>query len=141
MKISTKTRYAIRLLLETARIFEGNRLITMREVSKKQDISEKYIESIASKLRKAGYLASYKGVGGGYRLIKKPEDITVGEIMRLMESTYFDVHCSKDACDICVNYKNCTIADAWGVVEESISSVVDNVSIANLLNNQLPEFA
>ncbi|MCL2496158.1 MAG: Rrf2 family transcriptional regulator [Clostridiales bacterium] len=132
MIISTKTRYAVRLLVELSRSEEREKPTTLRYVANKQGISEAYLESIATKLRKNGYLRSYKGAGGGYCLALPIEDITVGEIMRLMETTYFQVHCTIDAKETCKHYDECLIAQAWTMLESQLDSVVDNVKISQL---------
>ncbi|MCL1974811.1 MAG: Rrf2 family transcriptional regulator [Firmicutes bacterium] len=136
MIISTQTRYAVRFLLELAKTEEKSRPTTLRNIAAKQGISEAYLESIATKLRKHGYLKSFKGAGGGYCLIQGIETITVGEIMRLMETTYFQIHCTADAKDTCENYKECLIAQAWGLLEDQIDNIVDNVKLSQLCNKQ-----
>lgn len=133
MKISTQTRYAVRMMLEIAKQGQNSGFITLQEIASKQGISEKYTELIASKLRKAGYVQSLKGVGGGYKLAKAPENISVGEVMRLMESSYFQVHCYKHADVECKNYRDCKVADAWRVLEANISATVDSVKLSDFL--------
>jgi len=132
MIISTKTRYAVRLLLELSKSEEKEKPTTLRYVANKQGISEAYLESIATKLRKSGYLRSYKGAGGGYCLALPIENITVGEIMRLMETTYFQIHCTADAKETCKHFDECLIAQAWELLEGQLDSVVDNVKISQL---------
>jgi Rrf2 family protein len=122
--------------LELSKTEEKDRPTTLRNIAKKQGISEAYLESIATKLRKHGYLKSYKGAGGGYCLTLGIDDITVGEIMRLMETTYFQVHCTADAKETCDNYKECLIAQAWKLLETQIDSIVDNVKLSQLSTKQ-----
>lgn len=133
MIISTQSRYAVRLLLELSKSDDKDRPVTLRYLAGKQGISEIYLESIATKLRKNGYLKSYKGFGGGYCLARNIEDITLGEIMRLMESTYFQVHCVCDAETECENYQDCLIAPAWVQLEAQIDNVVNNVFLSQLV--------
>lgn len=140
MIISTQTRYAVRFLLELAKSDEHDKPTTLRYIAKKQGISEAYLESIATKLRKHGYLKSYKGAGGGYCLTLAIDDITVGEIMRLMETTYFQIHCTVDAEETCDNYRECLIAQAWQLLETQIDSIVDNVKLSQLSSKQ-PQYA
>ena len=132
MKISTQTRYAVRLLTELSNSDEQNTPTTLHYIAEKQGISENYLDSIATKLRKAGYLKSYKGYGGGYCLSRNIEDISLGEIMRLMESTYYQVHCVGDAEDSCVNYNDCLIADALELLEKQIDDMVNNLRLSQL---------
>ena len=136
MIISTQTRYAVRFLLELAKADELDKPTTLRHIAKKQGISEAYLESIATKLRKHGYLKSYKGAGGGYCLTLGIEDITVGEIMRLMETTYFQIHCTLDAEETCDNFRDCMIAQAWQLLENQIDNIVDNVKLSQLSSKE-----
>jgi Rrf2 family protein len=137
MIISTQTRYAVRFLLELSKSEEKDRPTTLRHIATKQGISEAYLESIATKLRKNGYLKSFKGAGGGYCLNYGIEDISVGEIMRLMETTYFQVHCTPDAKETCENYTECLIAQAWELLENQIDTIVDNVKLSQLSSKPL----
>ena len=136
MKISTQTRYAIRFLVELSNSDAKDTPTTLHQIAVKQGISDNYLESIATKLKKNGYLSSYKGNGGGYCLNRNTDDITLGEIMRLMETTYFQIHCTSDAETTCVNYNNCPVAQAWGALETQIDSVVDNVKLSQLTADQ-----
>ena len=86
MKISTKGRYALRLMIDLAMNDEGNP-IRIKDVAMRQNISDKYLEQIISVLNKAGYVKSVRGPQGGYTLKKKPEDYTVGMILRLTEGS------------------------------------------------------
>lgn len=138
LKISTQTRYAIRLLMELAldrnqNDLPGNR-ITAKIIAERQGISEKYLEAIAAKLCKAGILNSMKGVGGGYYLQRDPASISLGNVMRLMETTYFETHCRPDAEKCCTMYDGCVLADIWSELEEAISHVVDNITIADVIS-------
>ncbi|MCL2045125.1 MAG: Rrf2 family transcriptional regulator [Oscillospiraceae bacterium] len=133
MKISTQTRYAVRFLLELSNTETKEKPTTLHQIAEKQGISDNYLESIATKLKKNGYLRSYKGSGGGYCLSRDIDDITLGEIMRLMESTYFQVHCTPDAKTTCVNYETCQIANAWDLLEQHISDLVNNLKLSQLV--------
>jgi len=137
MIISTQTRYAVRFLLELAKSSEKERPVTLRYIAARQGISEAYLEAIATKLRKHGYLQSYKGAGGGYRLKQGIDEITVGEIMRLMETTYFQVHCTADAAKTCDNYKDCLISQACQLLEAQIDNIVDNLKLSQLSDKHL----
>src|SRR5690242_17914101 len=92
MKVSTKTRYALRFLVELALHEDNNedaRRMTTDEIAQNQGISEKYLEAIAAKLKKAGYISSVRGVNGGYNLVKPTSEICIGDVMRFMESSFF----------------------------------------------------
>lgn len=106
--------------------------ITTQQVARSQGISEKYLESIATKLQKGGLISSSKGFGGGYRLALPATEITMGMVMRLMETNFFVKHCVKDADVNCAVFQTCVIHEFLDVLEEAISSVVDNVSIQDI---------
>ena len=119
MKISTQTRYAIRFLYELSVNGSGQKRVTAKQAAESQGISEKYLESIAAKLCRNGYVNSIKGVGGGYALARPIEEISVGEIIELMEKQFFEIHCVPNADTDCVNYEGCAVADFW----EEVSGV------------------
>lgn len=130
MKVSTQTRYAMRMLLELALNEKPYERLTTQQIATNQGISEKYLEAIANKLKKAGYLDSSKGIGGGYLLRVAPESITVGDLMRLMETSFFQIHCVKDADSVCPQYDKCVMVEIWEILEKAIRDVVDNITIA-----------
>jgi len=137
MIISTQTRYAVRFLLELSYSEEADRPTTLRQAADAQGISVAYLESIALKLRKRGYLKSYKGAGGGYTLAMPIEQITLGEIMRLMENKYFQIHCAEDSEETCKNFSDCRIAKAWETLESHLTNVVDSVKLSQLSNKMV----
>jgi Rrf2 family protein len=132
MTISTQTRYAVRFLLELSNNEDAGKPVALRHVASAQGISEAYLETIALKLRKHKYLKSTKGAGGGYFLAMPLEEITLGEIMRLMENKFFQVHCTEDAAETCSNYNECRIAQAWELLEDQIGNIVDNIKLSQL---------
>lgn len=137
MKITTQTRYAMRFLMELA-INEQNptnstsRLRT-QDISTLQNISEKYLEAIASKLRKGGFINSIKGINGGYWLAKDPSIITLGDVIRVMENEYFTVHCIDEPHSNCPNFPNCTLEKLWSSIEDKINVIVDSVTLESLI--------
>lgn len=135
MKISTQTRYALRILVELSMHEDDQERMTSKEIAKKQQISEKYLEAIASKLARARYINSMKGVGGGYKLQRPAAQIRVGEIMELMETTYFDLHCTPNA-KKCPMYKHCAMYQFWSELRDEIDKKVYSVTVADLCTNQ-----
>ena len=95
MKISTKGRYALRMMLEFA--MAGNQCTKLNQVAERQQISVKYLEQIAMSLSRAGFIKSMRGAQGGYRLARDPKDYTVGEILRVMEGSLAPVPCLDDS--------------------------------------------
>lgn len=136
MKISTKGRYALRLMLDIA-LNDAKTPVRIKDIAERQQISDKYLEQIVSSLNKAGFVKSLRGPQGGYRLTKKPEEYTVGMILRLIEGSLAPVACLDDD-----NINNCTRADRcptlilWEKLYDAISEVVDNITLADLISWQ-----
>lgn len=140
MKVSTKTRYAIRFLIELAlhEHEETNfKRLTTEQISINQGISEKYLEAIAAKLKKAGYIHSVRGVNGGYSLAQSPDKIIVGDVMKLMESTFFSVHCIEDYENCCSNYPGCVLTVFWEGLEDTITQYVNSLTVEDIKQSLL----
>ena len=135
MKISTRGRYALRLMLDLATNDEGNP-IRIRDVAERQGISDKYLEQIISILNKAGYVKSVRGPQGGYLLRKKPEDYTVGMILRLTEGSLAPVACVEEDIGDCERQSGCVTYLLWKRINDAISDVVDTVTLKDLVDWQ-----
>lgn len=131
MKISTKGRYALRTMIDLAMNDTGEN-ISIKAIVARQGISTKYLEQIISTLNKAGYVKSERGANGGYRLTKKPEEYTVGMILRLTEGSLAITTCTQDEQNLCERYGCCTTVKVWEKINKAISDVVDNITIADL---------
>ncbi|UKI22661.1 MAG: Rrf2 family transcriptional regulator [Anaerotruncus sp.] len=131
MKISTKGRYALRTMIDLAMNDTGEN-ISIKAIAARQGISTKYLEQIISTLNKAGYVKSERGANGGYRLTKKPEEYTVGMILRLTEGSLAITTCTQDEQNLCERYGCCTTVKVWEKINKAISDVVDNITIADL---------
>lgn len=135
MKISTKGRYALRLMVDLGTYNTGEP-ISIKDISKRQDISGKYLEQIISVLNKAGFVRSVRGAQGGYMLAKDPKEYTVGMILRLTEGDLAPVSCINagevdcDRCDSCVTIR------VWKQINDAINNVVDNITLENLIEWQ-----
>lgn len=132
MKISTKGRYALRLMLDIAE-HSGDKPISIKEIAQRQDISDKYLEQIISLLNSAGFVRSVRGPQGGYLLRKKPEEYTVGMILRMTEGTLSPVPCVEEDALECDREESCATIKLWRQLDDAIKSVVDHVTIADLL--------
>ena len=132
MKISTRGRYAVRVMLDLASNDTGE-CIKVKEIASRQGISEKYLEQIIAILNKAGYVKSVRGAQGGYRLAKNPEEYTVGMILRLTEGSLAPVACLENGIDSCERCDTCETLGVWKELYEAVNQVVDNVTIADLL--------
>lgn len=135
MKISAKSRYALRLMLALAMEDEGVNL-SVKAVAERQDISEKYLEQIIPVLVRTGLVCSVRGAKGGYHLTRSPEDYTVGLILRTVEGSIAPVSCLDDAVNQCARCKECVTLDLWAQVDQAISNVVDHVTLADLVDKQ-----
>lgn len=132
MKISTKGRYALRLMLDIAQN-SSDRPVSVKEIASRQDISDKYLEQIISMLNGAGYVRSIRGPQGGYLLRKKPEEYTVGMILRLTEGTLSPVPCVEEDALPCEREEGCATVKLWRKLNDAISGVVDHVTLADLI--------
>lgn len=136
MKISTKGRYALRLMLDLA-LNDAGKPVRIREIAKRQEISDKYLEQIISVLNKAQYVRSVRGPQGGYLLTRKPEEYTVGMILRLTEGSMAPVDCIAGENDFCSHMEECATSIVWRRLNDAVSDVIDNITLADLVDWQL----
>lgn len=132
MKISTKGRYAVRVMLDLA-LHDTGEYAKVREIAKRQDLSEKYLEQIIAILNKAGYVRSTRGAQGGYRIAKSPEHYTIGMILRLTEGSLSPVACLDTEVNECERCDSCETLEVWKQLNDAINSVVDHITIADLV--------
>lgn len=135
MKISTKGRYALRLMLDLA-VNNTGEPISIKDISQRQEISDKYLEQIISSLNKAGFVKSIRGPQGGYRLTKTPEQYTVGMILRLTEGSLAPVACLEDEVNECERQNGCVTLLLWKKLDDAIKGVVDTTTLADLVEWQ-----
>ena len=135
MKISTKSRYALHLMLALAMAEAGENL-SVKAVAESRAISEKYLEQVIPLLVRGGLVRSVRGAKGGYHLTRDPEDYTVGQILRVVEGSIAPVSCLDDAVNQCAQCKECVTLDLWAQVDQAISNVVDHVTLADLVDKQ-----
>ncbi len=131
MKISTKGRYALRLMLDLAVNYTGE-YISIKNIAARQDISEKYLEQIITQLNRAGYVKSVRGAQGGYMLAKSPSEYTVGMILRQMEGSLAPVSCAEDE-EVCDKTSRCVTQEVWSRIQKAVEDVVDNITLADLV--------
>ncbi|MCR5640235.1 MAG: Rrf2 family transcriptional regulator [Lachnospiraceae bacterium] len=132
MKISTKGRYALRLMLDLA-IYNTGNPVSLRDIAKRQEISEKYLEQIIATLNKAGFVRSVRGAQGGYVLRRSPKEYTVGDILRLTEGSLAPVACVGDGAEDCDREKDCVTMRVWSMLNEAINNVVDHLTLEDLV--------
>ena len=133
MKISTKGRYALRMMLELAQNQE-KKPVPIKEISAKQNISDKYLEQIIAVLNKAGYVKSVRGPQGGYMLMKTPKDYAVGMILRLTEGSMAPVECLEFEENTCPRKESCVTLKVWEKIDQAVKDVVDNITLEDLLH-------
>lgn len=132
MKISTKGRYALRLMLDLA-MHDNGGFIPIKEIAKRQSISDKYLEQIISILGKAGYVQGVRGAGGGYRLTHPLKSYTVGMILRLTEGSLAPVACLEGNVNTCERNAECATLMVWQKIYEAVNGVVDSITLEDLV--------
>ncbi len=135
MKISTKGRYAVRIMLDLAMNNTGE-IIRAKDIAVRQGISGKYLEQIIAVLNRAGYVKSVRGAQGGYRIAKDPKEYTVGMILRLTEGDMAPVACLESGAPECGRRDTCETLEVWRELYEAINNVIDNVTIADLVDRR-----
>ena len=132
MKISTRGRYALRMMLDIA-LHDQTGPVRIRDIADRQKISLKYLEQIVSALTKAGLLTSQRGPQGGYYLARKPGEYTVGMILRVTEGDLVPVACVDGSYD-CPMEEECVTIRIWRELNEAISGVIDKYTLEDLMD-------
>lgn len=132
MIISTKGRYALRIMLDLAGHI--GETVKLKEIAARQEISEKYMEQIIAVLNKAGYVRSIRGAQGGYQLVKAPQEYTVGMILRLTEGSLAPVECLADHALPCEREGKCATVEVYRRIYEAVNNVIDTTSLQDLVD-------
>ncbi len=132
MNITSKGRYALRVMLDLARHREDG-YISLKTIAERTDCSMKYLEMIVSHLKKAKLLESTRGKDGGYKLCKPTEDYTVGEILRCIEDNLSPVSCIKDGAVNCENVEGCVTIGMWMELDELTNGYLNAVTLDDLI--------
>lgn len=132
MIVSTKGRYALRVMIDLAEQHKQER-VPLKEIAERQEISQKYIEAIMTILSKNGFVDAVHGKGGGYRLNKAPEDYKVGDILRLTEGSLSPVACLEKGAEVCPRKDNCRTLPLWTKLDELVENFLDSVTLADLI--------
>ena len=135
MMISTKGRYALRVMLDLADQAEG--YLSLKEIADRQQISVKYLESIAAILNRAGLVRSQRGKDGGYCLARPAKEITAAQVLRLTEGTLSPVACPSLEGDPCQRAETCKTLPLWRVLDETIDRTLSSVTLEDLLHGQI----
>ncbi len=135
MRISTKGRYAIKLMLDLAIYYDGES-IKIKDIAKRQQISEKYLEQIVATLHKASFVLSSRGAKGGYKLSRPPEAYTVGMILRTMEGSLSSADCVGAGGVECENKDRCVTVKIWEKLDEAVDTVLEGIKLSDLVDWQ-----
>ena len=133
MNITTKGRYALRVMLDLAQ-HPDDGFVSLKKAAERQDISLKYLEKILPALVSGGLIQGIHGKGGGYRLTRPPEEITVGQILRLTEGDLSPVACLTCDADACTRTADCRTRPMWSELNSLIKRYLDGVTIASLMH-------
>ena len=131
MKISTKGRYALRVMADLA-VNSNGKYITAKEIAKRQAISNKYLEQIIAMLNKAGYLETARGTTGGYKLAKKPNECIIGDILKATEGDLTPIECLTEE-GKCIRQKNCKTYSFWKGLDDVINKYVNSKTLEDLI--------
>lgn len=136
MKISTKGRYAVRMLLDLAE-HGTDGYVSLKEIAERQNISKKYMEQIVSALNKAGVLQTVRGFRGGYRLAKSPDKYTIGEILKITEGSLAPVACLENTPNLCRRKDECPTLFVWQGLYKLIDEYLESITIQDILDRQM----
>lgn len=133
MKISTKGRYALRLMVDLAE-HKDSGFIALKDVAKRQNISKKYLEQIVPVLNGAGLLATNRGNRGGYRLAKEPKEYTVGDILRITEGSIAPVSCLESDVNSCERKNFCQTLYVWEGLYKVVNEYLDSITVQDIVD-------
>ncbi len=132
MKISTKGRYALRMLIDLAEQ-KDNGFIALKEIAERQGISKKYLEQIIPVFNRSGMLMTNRGFQGGYKLAKSPEEITVGEILKNTEGSMAPVACLEQTPNQCERCNECLTLPIWEGLQKVVNEYLDSITLQDIL--------
>lgn len=138
MKISTKGRYALRVLIDLSENGK-NKNVSIREVAARQEISDKYLEGIVARLSAAGYVTSLRGKYGGYRLTKEPQDYTVYDILAATEDSMALIACLEEEMNPCPRHEACATLPFWEHLQTYITDYLKNVTLQDVIDGTYKE--
>ncbi len=139
MLISTKGRYALRVMIDLAEN-QKDGYVPLKETAQRQEISEKYLEGILKTLVQQNMLTGVRGKGGGYRLTRPPENYTAGEILRLTEGSLAPVACLEPNAKPCPRMAQCRTLTMWKGLDQIISQYLDGITVADLMRRDTGAF-
>ncbi|MFI3313002.1 MAG: RrF2 family transcriptional regulator [Eubacteriales bacterium] len=135
MKVSTKGRYALRIMIDLAQNSDGGP-VSLKEIANRQGVSAKYLELIVSTLNKAGFVKSTRGKAGGYRLARAAEEYSVGSILKLTEGNLAPVACLESGENSCIRAAECVALPMWQKLDGIIDDYLEGVNLMDLINQE-----
>ena len=139
MKVSTRTRYGIRAILDLAE-YAGEGPLQLRIIAQHQDISIKYLEQLMAILRSAGFVRSVRGAKGGYVLAKAPNEIRLDDVFKCLEGPVITADCIESD-DYCARAADCVVKHVWAQVEQAVRRVLRSVTLQDLVDRAKDESA
>ena len=134
MKISTRSRYGLKICQLLAEEYSPNESLALPYIAEKLSLSEAYLEQLMALLKKDNIVCSIRGAGGGYYLSKAPEEITIGEIIRSLEGSFEFVDCLKNDCDsIC----NCKTKGIWQKLYNGMNDILDSITLKEMIDEEI----
>ena len=137
MKISTKGRYALRMMLDIAQN-QSTGFVTLKDIAQRQAISKKYLEQIALQLSQASVLRAVRGHQGGYRLIREPSEYTALEVLRIAEGSLAPVACMDQSPNLCERCGACLTLPLWTGLDKVIENYLGGITLQDLLDGRVP---
>ncbi len=138
MRISTKGRYALRMMVDLAAA-PRERLVALGEIAERQQISKKYLEQIVPMLVRAGLLRASRGFQGGYQLVKEPVQYTVGEILRVTEGNLAPIACLEPEVNLCPRKEDCRVLPIWEGLYRTITEYLEGITLQDILDRGVGE--
>ena len=139
MMVSTKGRYALRIMIDLAQHYDGG-YVSLSDIAKRQYVSLKYLEAIVSVLNKAGFVESLRGKDGGYRLTRDPKEYTIGSILKLTEGSLAPISCSEFGSaggQACEQAGNCITFPMWRHLDEIIDGYLEHITLFDLITGNV----
>lgn len=133
MKISTKGRYALRMIIDLA-LHHNDGYVSLKDIAERQDISKKYLEQIVPMLNKSGILRTNRGNKGGYSLSKTPDQLSVGDVLRATEGSLAPVACLDDEPNLCPRQENCSTLYIWEGLFKTITNYLNSITIQEIVD-------
>lgn len=133
MKISTKGRYALRMMLDLAQ-HTNDGFVSLKDIAERQQVSKKYLEQIVPLLNKSGVLRTNRGYQGGYMLANTPDKYTVGDILRITEGNLSVVSCLEQEPNLCPRQESCMTLDIWKGLNDVVSKYLDSITLQDILD-------